>query len=203
MIGDDKQLGPVMISAESRRLHADMSMFERLLKIGVPCEMLCMQYRMHPLICTLTNTIFYESKLVDGVTEGMYYLLPKQDSPLIFIFDYKKTADRSYLFVKNYWIDSSKPVAFIAVESVEETNQNSIFNQKEADIVINIVCDLVKNYGVKGNEIAVITAYSEQIRKLIVRLQLLVKTEKSASFKQEMSNVQVNTVNGYQVYIYK
>jgi superfamily I DNA and/or RNA helicase len=55
LIGDDKQLGPVL----DYQIIGPDSLFERLVKGGYPKHLLNVQYRMHPFIMKISNEMFY------------------------------------------------------------------------------------------------------------------------------------------------
>ena len=67
LIGDQKQLGPVILTRQAKEMGFDQSMFERLLKNGVPNTMLNTQYRMHPEISEFPSNEFYSRELADGI----------------------------------------------------------------------------------------------------------------------------------------
>ena len=50
MVGDQCQLPATVLSAEAQRRGLDVSLFERMLTLGMEVHMLGIQYRMHPLI---------------------------------------------------------------------------------------------------------------------------------------------------------
>ncbi|PWN50199.1 P-loop containing nucleoside triphosphate hydrolase protein [Violaceomyces palustris] len=90
IIGDHKQLPPVVSSAQAKRLGLNTSLFERLIRDGVEevwmdrggadrsgtvgggggrgvkSTMLNVQFRMHPSIADFPNKAFYDGALVDG-----------------------------------------------------------------------------------------------------------------------------------------
>lgn len=92
LVGDQCQLGPIVLSSAAAKAGLNISMFERLVsrseprqcyhsltsrtrvlfqvRGGAPFTMLHTQYRMHPAICEFPNTEFYRGQLLDGVTPG-------------------------------------------------------------------------------------------------------------------------------------
>ncbi|KAH6904509.1 P-loop containing nucleoside triphosphate hydrolase protein [Coprinopsis sp. MPI-PUGE-AT-0042] len=70
LIGDHKQLPPVITSREAQTLGLGVSLFERLTKEGVvPSVMLDIQYRMHPEISKFPSDEFYFGSLRDGTVD--------------------------------------------------------------------------------------------------------------------------------------
>ena len=64
LIGDQKQLGPVIIHPQAKKFGMNISLFERLLKLYPQLlTMLTIQYRMHPEILKFPSEQFYENKI--------------------------------------------------------------------------------------------------------------------------------------------
>jgi len=106
LIGDDKQLGPVL----KYDVKGPTSMFERLIKAGHPSHLLNVQYRMHPCVLNLPNSLFYENKITSK------YVL-------------KET---------NFFIDKEKPLLIINVNGIEQKQGTSYYNQDEVDVVYQL-----------------------------------------------------------------
>lgn len=69
LVGDHKQLGPVILSDRAKALGLDVSLFERAIsELRCQNHLLDTQYRMHPAISKYPNTQFYNEELKDGVT---------------------------------------------------------------------------------------------------------------------------------------
>lgn len=68
VIRDQKQLGATIPSSEMSEFAAiaQMSLMERLIEAGHPYTMMCEQYRMHPHISHLVNTLIYDGRLTDN-----------------------------------------------------------------------------------------------------------------------------------------
>jgi regulator of nonsense transcripts 1 len=85
LVGDDKQLNPTVISNDKLLKESFFC------KFGVKKEeyfsMLNRQYRMHPHIAKLSNTLFYNGQIQDGVTieERTSPIPPFTTYPVIFI----------------------------------------------------------------------------------------------------------------------
>jgi superfamily I DNA and/or RNA helicase len=71
LIGDHKQLPPVITSQEAQSGGFGVSLFERLIEEGVvPSVMLDTQYRMHPSLARFPSGEFYNDLLLDGVADA-------------------------------------------------------------------------------------------------------------------------------------
>ena len=67
MVGDQCQLPATVLSAEAQRRGLDVSLFERMLTLGMEVHMLGIQYRMHPLIAHFASWRFYRAELHSGI----------------------------------------------------------------------------------------------------------------------------------------
>lgn len=70
LVGDYKQIGPQPFYEELKQKGYYISLFERVLKDKtclINSVMLNTQYRMHPDISLISNHLFYDDELVDGV----------------------------------------------------------------------------------------------------------------------------------------
>jgi superfamily I DNA and/or RNA helicase len=145
IIGDHKQLPPVIISDEAKKGGLAVSLFERLINQGskcrqvigpseyltlnchptdVPSVMLDTQYRMHPEISVFPNTAFYGGQLKDGTSPDE--LLPPTTEFL--------TKDPS---------GKLRNLSFIDHDFPESVRSKSLANEGDADIVCDIVADLM------------------------------------------------------------
>jgi hypothetical protein len=145
LVGDHKQLPPTVISREAERGGLGRSLFDRLIKCGMPTHMLTTQYRMHPTIREFPSARFYDNKLEDGCT-------PAERPPAA-----------GFL-----WPDWDKPVAFVPIEGfeVEDEEGKSKSNIDEAAKVVSIVDDLLAAGDITAQDIGVISPYNGQVRLL-------------------------------------
>lgn len=67
LIGDHKQLAPVVISMYAQTKGLKISMFERFVRQGVLPILLNVQYRMHPTLAVFSSYHFYNNLLENGV----------------------------------------------------------------------------------------------------------------------------------------
>jgi superfamily I DNA and/or RNA helicase/exoribonuclease R len=146
LIGDHKQLQPVVKHYFSRKYGLQRSLFERyafyrqelLIKLNV-------QYRMHPTICQAPSELFYEGILQTDDSVNM----------------------RQAVIDRSFWKGRNSHV--ILHDVVEETpsthhytNINSISNETEVSEVIKKVQELVNVWNVPIKSIAVLTPYAAQ-----------------------------------------
>lgn len=157
LIGDHKQLPPVIFNTEAKYLKT--SLFEDLIiKYKNQSKELLIQYRMNELLMTFPNMKFYENKLICSAKSKNYYLecgvLEKYDfnSPLVFI-DTSKHKNN-----KEMSLDS-----------------HSFVNNLEIEIVLDII-KMYLNKGINKNNIGVITPYANQVRLLNKKTDVDVKS---------------------------
>ncbi|XP_061168139.1 helicase with zinc finger domain 2-like [Saccostrea echinata] len=127
LIGDHKQLRPVLKSSHAAELGLEKSLFERY---SERATMLRIQYRMHPGICAFPSNEFYDGRLL---TESS----PKWDIPNPL----------------KIWVNRDKiPIVFCHIEgeeefltvSTEEGNEQSCSNKQEVDQVVKVLTYLIE-----------------------------------------------------------
>ncbi|EJD05026.1 P-loop containing nucleoside triphosphate hydrolase protein [Fomitiporia mediterranea MF3/22] len=192
LIGDHKQLPPVVVSRDAQQGELDVSLFERLISEGdVPSVMLDVQYRMHPGISKFPSMEFYDTMLLDGTVhagEVIPSLMPLSSSHLV---AHPETGHRP-------------SVIFIDHEGPEATKSRSRVNWTEGYIICSIVEDLLRlNPDLLGEDIGVIAPYKSQMN-LLTRL-LKKDDEVRDHFKAhlgdralEVPNIEVKTVDGFE-----
>lgn len=160
LVGDQKQLSPVVLSGICRRAGYSVSLFERLINSGMEPQLLRVQYRMHPALSVFCNHKFYEDRLVDGIDEKnrpmVKFCYPNTKVPMLF------------------WNLKGR-------ESIGNTG-SSFLNVREATAVVSIVKELMQ-CGVKEKKIGVITSYTGQ--KILLKNLL----QKSGLGKVECASV--------------
>ena len=168
LIGDDKQLGPVVHSKEAKYVGLGISLFERLhllYKDAPFITLLNEQYRMNEKLYEFPNGKFYENKMItkrkilpdENIMNNLPF--PKKDFPSFFIH----------------------------VSGKEKTENNSYYNYKEVLSVFKYVNKLNKNE-VEFQDIGVITFYSAQKQRLYEKFY---KDEKYQELK-------IDSVDGFQ-----
>lgn len=144
LVGDPKQLRPTVTGPESAHPRGlEQSLFERLALQGVAPIMLREQYRCHPAISAVSNSLFYDAHLVDGVTAAQRPALVPCLPPLCFVDVPEGRAHRA--------------------------DDGSYGNKAEAAIVCALVRHLLRA-GVAATDVGVITLYRCQaalLRQLV------------------------------------
>jgi len=162
MVGDHKQLGPVVTEHNLCKAYLVMlekPMLERVVKKtggNMPCNtMLKEQYRMHNTICSFPSRHFYESELV---SVGDLQLAPTVESV------WPRPLDRVV------WIDCQHPHRMGQVTQVGQArslttsvleNNTSLVNVGEAHLVAEAYLRLRRS-GCAAKDVAVITPYKAQ-----------------------------------------
>ncbi|KAF8480701.1 P-loop containing nucleoside triphosphate hydrolase protein, partial [Gautieria morchelliformis] len=191
LIGDHKQLPPVITSRKAQAGGLGVSLFERLKKENaVPSIMLDLQYRMHPSLARFPSSEFYNYALYDGTVDlhgGVPpALLPPRSSHLA--------------------MDGVGPsVIFLDHAGGEEMKDRSRVNRNEARIVCAIIEDLLMhNPNMMGRDVGVIAPYAAQISLLerTLRANSAYRAQLDALLgplrAMQVGHVEVKTVDGFE-----
>ncbi|KAL2152617.1 hypothetical protein VTH82DRAFT_5801 [Thermothelomyces myriococcoides] len=172
LVGDHKQLGPVIMNKKAAKAGLNQSLFERLVKLNLTPIRLNVQYRMHPCLSQFPSNMFYDGSLQNGVTH----------------------AERLRTDVDFPWPVADMPMMFWANNGNEEISASgtSYLNRTEAANVEKIVTRFLKA-GVKPSDIGVITPYEGQ-RSYIVSTMQNTGTFKKETYKE----VEVASVDAFQ-----
>ena len=147
MVGDHKQLPPVVFSKQLVALKYGRSMFERLIdREEMPSHMLTKQYRMHPELAAFPSQRFYQNLLTNGVTAD-HRIMPTFES-----------------FKVLY--GATSPIIYFQTSGKEEELDHSFFNSNEIQVVATILAQL-ESTGIVAASIGVISPYEAQRKKLI------------------------------------
>ncbi|EGO20355.1 hypothetical protein SERLADRAFT_477852 [Serpula lacrymans var. lacrymans S7.9] len=194
LIGDHKQLPPIITSREAKLKGLGISLFERLAEEGVvPSIMLDIQYRMHPTISHFPSLEFYNFSLQNGTVDASGNTTPSLLPPL-----------SSHLEV-NLETGNRPSVVFLDHTGSESARDRSRVNWNEANIVCSVVEDLLlQNEHLKGKDIGIIAPYAAQI-SLLTRL-LNTNAKYHTRFKNalgdhrvmQLSNIEIKTVDGFE-----
>ena len=142
LIGDDKQLGPVVHSKNAAKAGLSTSLFERLhasYKDAPFITLLNEQFRMNEKLYEFPNKAFYDDKMITKVQ-----ILPEDNIP---------------------WIKKDYPLIFVNVKGNEEIENKSKYNNDEVLSVYKCVNMLIEKK-VELKNIGVITFYSAQKQRL-------------------------------------
>ncbi|XP_065216134.1 regulator of nonsense transcripts 1-like isoform X2 [Planococcus citri] len=150
LVGDDFQLGPVVMCKEASKAGLNQSLFQRLFVLGIKPCLLKVQYRMHPELSRFPSNFFYDGFLQNGVCAGQ-----------------KKLPE-----VKFPWPVPDKPMMFYVALGTEEIagSGTSYLNRAEASSVEKIVTRFLR-CGVKPEQIGIITPYEGQRAHLVQCMQ--------------------------------
>ncbi|XP_059820905.1 protein ZGRF1-like [Hypanus sabinus] len=139
LVGDPKQLPPTIQGSESvHDAGLEQTLFDRMCLMGHKPIMLRTQYRCHPTISAITNELFYNGSLIDGVST--LNLKPLLD-----------------------WLPT---LCFYNVKGHEQMQMDgSYHNLEEATFTAKLIQSLIAS-GIEGSMIGVITLYKSQMFKL-------------------------------------
>ena len=173
LVGDHQQLPPTVISRRAEEGGLNRSLFDRLLACGLDSIMLTTQYRMHPILREFPSARFYENRLDDGCTRD------QRPPPAGFL-----------------WPDWDRPMAFVPVEGVEESDEEgkSRFNRDEAAKVLGVVNDLLAPGDLQPEDIGVISPYNGQVRELTHLFDFAGGREQGERY----AGLEIKSVDGYQ-----
>lgn len=176
LVGDPLQLPP-QLRTKPKSDDADteglgLALFSRLSQLGSSVEpiLLRTQYRLHPLLSSIPNELFYQKRLINGV-------IPRDRAAL-------HPSLPNILFIDN--VDSSERVAY----------GGSIENPMEANIVTILLRQLVSTFEIEGDRIGVICPYKAQAALINKLLESQVSA--GADFADELASVQISTVDAFQ-----
>ena len=172
LVGDHRQLGPVIMNKKAAKAGLNQSLFERLVNNGRHPAMLNTQYRMHPCLSEFPSNMFYGGHLQNGVTAETR-LRKDVDFP---------------------WPLPEMPMMFWTNLGQEEISASgtSYLNRTEASNVEKAISRFFKA-GVKPADIGVITPYEGQRSYIVTTMQ------NSGSYKKELyKEVEVASVDAFQ-----
>ncbi|KAM8947495.1 3'-5' exoribonuclease HELZ2 isoform 2-T2 [Pelodytes ibericus] len=151
LLGDHRQLRPVILNDICRLLKMDCSLFERYQERAL---MLDTQYRMHNAICAFPSQEFYEGRLH---TSEQLRLQPS-------LFSHSRSRCCPVVFGEVEGQEQSLNV------TSEEGNINSKANQVESVQVVRIAILLVRA-SVRQEDIAILTPYNAQVSLITTMLK--------------------------------
>jgi superfamily I DNA and/or RNA helicase len=156
LAGDHFQLPPTVRSVEAAKSGLGLTLFERLYEIlgGRFVTLLDVQYRMNEKIMNFSSRRFYGGKLIADASVRRHTLA---DLPHV---RRGPKSEEVFLFLDT---------AGCGFEEAVEPGSQSRYNPEEAEWVCRELRDLI-DHGVKPAEIAVISAYSAQVRVLRSRI---------------------------------
>ncbi|XP_046567928.1 LOW QUALITY PROTEIN: helicase with zinc finger domain 2-like [Haliotis rubra] len=180
LIGDHRQLRPIIQCQAAAELGLDQSLFERY---RANIAFLNMQYRMHPEICKFPKNQFYLGKLETGPSnpeEADWYIAPGKELSI--------------------WPVSTNPKVFCHIEGEEETftvttqdgNEMSKSNVKEADKLAEVFMYLVQVKQIPVKDINLMSQYNAQ--RSLIKGKLEDKLAKDPHLSTQLEDLTVQTV---------
>ena len=176
LIGDHKQLPPTIRSTNAKDNGLGVSLFERLVENELKPSFLDTQYRMHPRLAEFPSAYFYDNQLLSGV----------------------HAKDREIPAGFN-WPREKFPIAFVQTgnDAHDEMSTLSIINNREAEIVTDIVMNLIAENDFE-DDVTVISPYSAQ-KQLIEEMIFGESGRKTTLRSRDLrKRVKVRTVDGFQ-----
>ena len=135
LIGDHQQLRPNPTVYElAKRYNLDVSLFERMVNVGIPCEKLCVQHRMRPEIAALLKHIYPDLENHESVKE----------------YEDIKGIKKNMFFVNHSHLENSND------ESHSHTNEH------EAAFLVAL-CRYLLQQGYSAGQITLMTTYTGQV----------------------------------------
>ncbi|PHH54451.1 Regulator of nonsense transcripts 1 -like protein [Ceratocystis fimbriata CBS 114723] len=168
LVGDHKQLGPVIMNKKAARAGLNQSLFERLVHLGMNPIRLNVQYRMHPCLSDFPSNMFYDGDLQNGI-------------------GYESRIRNDIDFP---WPVKESPMMFWANMGNEEISASgtSYLNRTEASNVEKVVTRFLKE-GVQPTDIGVITPYEGQRSFLVTTMQTTGTCNKDLYKRVEVASV--------------
>ena len=168
LIGDDKQLGPLVHSERAKSAGFNISLFQRLHLLYQDAPFITLlneQYRMNEKLYEFPNRKFYENKMITRVK-----VLPDEN------------------IIQNIpWPKKDFPSFFYNVSGSEEEENNSYINKDEVFSVFQCVNKLIENK-VEIKNIGVLTFYSGQKQRFYEKFYT----------KEKYQELKIDTIDGFQ-----
>ena len=186
LVGDSKQLPPTVVSRAASDAGLQVSLFERMERLGVEVCLLDQQYRMHPKIAEFPSLAFYEGRVGSVPTS--------KDRPLVSCLN---------------WPEKDVPVAFVEIAASESRapDGNSLYNAQEAEAAIAIVKKLIDSNDLAGlGDIGIISPYAAQVRLLQEEYAKVFPSSRGDqkrnyldySEEDKMDELEIRSVDGFQ-----
>ncbi|XP_009491426.2 3'-5' exoribonuclease HELZ2 [Pelecanus crispus] len=147
LLGDHKQLRPVVNNDFCKSLGMETSLFERYRN---QAWMLDMQYRMHKGICKFPSQEFYEGRLktCPRLAHKASVFYHKDNGCCPIIFGHVEGKEESLMI------------------STEEGNENSKANAEEAEQAVRVAKQLTLDGTIQPDSIAILSPYNAQVSKI-------------------------------------
>jgi hypothetical protein len=143
LVGDHCQLPPSVLSLEAETRGLSLSIFGRLAAQGLDPYFLDTQFRMHPMIASFSAQEFYHGRLKTGIDASA--------RPPPAGFD---------------WPQRGSGIAFQHSEGAEQREGESRTNPQEAQHVLNILANVLRQRELGVLDIGIVSPYAAQVRSL-------------------------------------
>jgi len=143
LVGDNCQLPPSVMSREAELRGLSLSIYSRLVNTGLEPNFLDTQYRSHPKIAEFSAKCFYHNRIRSGITAS------SRPPP-----------------AGVAWPNPACPVAFMEIGEDETIEGESKANHAEAEMVKQIVFNVLAEGELGPEDIGVVTPYMAQVRLL-------------------------------------
>lgn len=154
--GDDRQLGPFLLTKEAKE-HFNKSSFNQLMQKGWPCTQLNVQYRTYQEMFGHTQRVIYGDVVIHSARSLHQGRTPfGQTLAAALPISFHQGRNR-------YALPSIKHL--INVDGAQESDGTSSHNAAEADAVSNLVL-AIKRAGFADEDIAVLAGYTAQTKSL-------------------------------------
>ncbi|MFX0084782.1 MAG: AAA domain-containing protein [Candidatus Hodarchaeota archaeon] len=160
LVGDDKQLSPLVKSSQAEKLGFNISLFERLRKMYPESSaLLRYQYRMHDNLLHFSNFRFYDNQVQTATPEIskqlLWDILPSKDLKVI-----DKPIFQTIL-------DPDQPLIYVGAHT--NFDRKKRINSGESEIIREIISYYLK-IGIKNHHIGVIAPFRGQVAEIIRRI---------------------------------
>ncbi|XP_053250798.1 NFX1-type zinc finger-containing protein 1 [Podarcis raffonei] len=136
LIGDHQQLRPsANVYDLARNFHLEVSLFERLVKVGLPFVRLAFQHRMRPEIAQLLTPHIYQDL---------------ENHPSVLRYENIKGVSSNLFFVEHSFLE----------QEIQEGRSHQ--NQHEAQFVVEL-CRYLLRQGYQPSQISILTTYTGQL----------------------------------------
>ncbi|HTI15802.1 MAG TPA: AAA domain-containing protein [Dictyobacter sp.] len=164
LVGDEKQLPPLVLSQDAANAGLGLSLFQFLKEqndaymsqhnLDIPaCVALRTQYRMNKWIANFSSTVFYDKQLAAHPAIANQQLSYKKSQPLREEWEEIQQA-----------LEPAHPLVFLDVQD-EQTSINTKQSDAEARAVRAVVAALLRR-GIEENEIGIIAPYRAQVANI-------------------------------------
>lgn len=170
LAGDHCQLPPTVLSDEAAAAGMRESLMQRLVEREGDdvFRRLTVQYRMHQAIMRFSSNSFYQSELVADPSVAQHRLADLPQVQAISL------TEQSIEFIDTAGAEYDEAI---------ETDGQSKYNLKEAELIVRLVDDLIQA-GLEPEHIGIIAPYAAQVRLLRSRI--------------EHGSLEIDTVDGFQ-----